>query len=383
MTRAVLGRFAETTRCVDHQFLEIMATISKRADEAEAANGGLAEEFQLLQDAGLLRACLPSIQGGSDLGLTAAASERTFEILRGLGRANLSAGRLFEGHVNAVKLVQLYGSPDMRERVGKVVSEGALLGVWGADGDRPLRLLRNGDAIRLDGEKIFASGLGLVRFAVISLREQSAERQATQLALVDVTEARRQDASCWRASGMRATQSGAYDFTGLKIDDAQFLGLPGDFEREPYFEGGVWRYSAVHLGGAEALVDHWRVVLGKRGHLEDPLQITRFARATGLCRAMASLLRETACIAEAATPRDAAVVDGAVAAALLARQFTEDACVEILALAEKSLGTSAHMPGPVERIRRDLSLFLRQAAPDAKLMKAGRLITSRPDTFEW
>ena len=33
-----------------------------------------------------------------------------FDALVALGRANLSAGRIFEGHVNAIKLLHLYGS---------------------------------------------------------------------------------------------------------------------------------------------------------------------------------------------------------------------------------------------------------------------------------
>ena len=258
---------------------------------------------------------------------------------------------------------------------------GALLGVWGADGRRPLRFSRHGDRLRLDGEKAFASGLGLVRFAVVTLREQGgpdgAEAGPARLAAVDVSDRARQDPAAWTASGMRATASGRFDFTGLEIEGDQCLGLPGDYEREPHFEGGIWRYCAIHLGGADSLVELWRAALAARGRLADPLQLTRYARAMALCRAMASLLRDTALSVEAAAGGDPARIDAAVADALLARQFTEESCVEILALAEKSLGTAAHVAGsPIERVRRDLSMFIRQAAPDAKLLKAGHLLAN-------
>lgn len=57
--------------------------------------------------------------------------EQLFEALVAIGRASLSAGRLFEGHVNAIKLLNLYApgqSPD------------GLLGIWGADSPDPVRI---------------------------------------------------------------------------------------------------------------------------------------------------------------------------------------------------------------------------------------------------
>ncbi|MBB2178995.1 acyl-CoA dehydrogenase [Gluconacetobacter tumulicola] len=288
---------------------------------------------------------------------------------------------MFEGHMNAVKLLHLYDGPGAR--VAPAVRNGALLGVWGADGARPLRGFATGGGLRLEGEKIFASGLGLVRFAIVTLRDGIADDGPDRLALVDVSDPARQDPSAWKASGMRATVSGRFDFSGLEIDAGHIIGQPGDYVREPHFEGGIWRYCAAHLGGAEALVALWRDALATRGRLDDPMQLGRYARAVSLCRAMASLLRETARTVEAATDEREAI-DAAVAAALLARQFVEEGCVEILQLAEKSLGTAAYMTGtPIERVRRDLSIFLRQAAPDAKLLKAGRLLAGASDAAPW
>lgn len=365
----------------DHGLSEIMAEIAHRADEAETR--GLGPDIALLLDAGLLRACLSSAKGGADIGLTAGSAEQTFTILRWLGRANLSVGRLFEGHVNALKLVHLYGHPDLQERIGKEVEDGALLGVWGADGKQALRFQRTDHNFRLEGQKIFASGLGYVRFAIVSLKEREIEDASTRLAILEVSDTERQDAAAWQASGMRATQSGTFEFTGLEFCEQQLLGKASDYEREPYFDGGVWRYCAVHLGGAESLLHHCCAMLSKNGRIDDPLQLTRMSRGMALCRAMASLLRETAVRVEAARPENAADVDKAVAAALLARQFTEESCTEIVALVEKSLGTAAYMPSAVERIRRDLSLFVRQAAPDSKLLKAGRLILSQAADLPW
>ena len=165
---------------------------------------------------------------------------------------------------------------------------------------------------------------------------------------------------------------------GLEVDVEHRLGAPGDYQREPHFDGGVWRYCAAHVGGAEALVDLWRGALFSRGRLDEPLQLTRLGRAAALCRAMSACINAAAVRVETCNPDDQHAVPLAVADVLLARQFTEEACVEVLVLAEKSLGTMAHGIGShIERVRRDLSLFIRQAAPDAKLIRAVQSLDAR------
>lgn len=357
----------------------LMRRLAERADGAEADPAGLAPEMEAIAQAGLLVACLPVDDGGQGLGLRPETASDAFGLLRRMGRANLSVARLFEGHMNAVKLLHLYAGSALRERVVPAIRQGGLLGVWGADGPRPLRLARVGGRLRLEGEKYFASGLGLVRFAVVTLRDDSEEDGPVRLALVDVSDPARQDAGAWTASGMRATVSGRFDFTGLEIDAVHLIGQPGAYMREPHFEGGIWRYCAAHLGGAEALVGLWRGHLARCGRLDDPMQLVRYARAVSLCQAMTSLLREICQQVEASVHGGDEAIDAAVAAALLARQFVEESCVEILQLAEKSVGAAAYVTGTsIERVRRDLSLFLRQAAPDAKLLKAGRLLIGTP-----
>lgn len=380
----MIRHLALSLRCHEAgEYDALMDWLTERADMAETDPAGLAPEMDALRQAGLLTACLPGTEGGEGLGLNGETALGAFELLRRLGRANLSVARLFEGHMNAVKLLHLYDGPGLRERIAPAVRNGALLGVWGADGARPLRGLATGGRLQLEGEKIFASGLGLVRFAIVTLRDGAADDGPARLALVDVSDPERQDPSAWKGSGMRATVSGRFDFSGLEIDAGHVIGHPGDYAREPHFEGGIWRYCAAHLGGAEALVALWHGALATRGRLDDPMQLGRYARAVSLCWAMASLLRETARTVEAAMG-ERETIDEAVAAALLARQFVEESCVEILQLAEKSLGTAAYVTGTaIERVRRDLSMFLRQAAPDAKLLKAGRLLLGTGGGSPW
>lgn len=345
----------------------LFSTIAGRAAASDRPGGDLSADIAALHEAGWLAACLPLERGGQGWGCAQEGLAGAFAALRGLGRANLSVARLFEGHMNAVKLVMLYGSEQAQARVAHSVHVGELFGVWGADDtDSPLTLSRSGAGLVLGGAKRFASGLGLVRHAVVAINGEA----GSLLALVPAGDPARGDPSGWAVAGMRATQSGRYDFAGVDLPADALLGERGDYTREPHFKGGVWRYCAAHCGGAEALVALFRAALLERGRIEDPHQLDRIAACATAIETMRLWLWRAA---EAVEARDAS--PDAATLSLLARQVTEDNCREVLALVERGLGMAAHEEGtPIERIRRDLGLFLCQAQPDAKRQRAARAL---------
>ncbi|MEE8661839.1 hypothetical protein CGLAMM_10945 [Acetobacteraceae bacterium EV16G] len=112
---------------MDDRFKAALHEIAARADAAEKDPRGLAPEVAMLAKAGILTACLPVHDGGQGLATSPEASSTLFDVLRRIGRANLSLGRLFEGHVNAVKLVSLYGGAMAVAEMARNVSEGGFL----------------------------------------------------------------------------------------------------------------------------------------------------------------------------------------------------------------------------------------------------------------
>ena len=68
--------------------------------------------FAELHSLGLLTAALPLSAGGQGLGSCRGTHRATLKVLRSVGRGSLSAGRVFEGHVNALQLIVSYGSLD-------------------------------------------------------------------------------------------------------------------------------------------------------------------------------------------------------------------------------------------------------------------------------
>ncbi|QIQ85369.1 acyl-CoA dehydrogenase family protein [Erythrobacter sp.] len=356
-----------------HEDLETF--IAERAAASDRHGGDLSREFGALAESGWLAACLPPHLGGEGWGSVAGGTGEALDALRTLGRANLSVARLFEGHMNAVKLVCLYGGPALEQAVAARVRGGLLLGVWGADEPSdPVQSERTDGGLRLAGAKRFASGLRLVSMAVVTVETG----EGPQMVLADTDDVGRVDLRCWRMGGMRASNSGRYDFTGIELGEDRLLGQPGDYLAEPHFEGGVWRYAAAHCGGAEALYEDMLRALVGRDRAGEPHQQRRIARAAMAIETARLWLERAAHSVEAsgATP-------GKATLSLMAREVVDEACREVMDLTSRALGMMAREEGThTERMLRDLSVFLCQAAPDAKRARvAERLVAAgvRPE----
>lgn len=331
----------------------------------------LAQDMALLRSAGWLTACLPPSHGGEGWGTDPDGALPAFEALRQVGRANLSAARLFEGHMNALKILNLYASTEVLDETAQAVRQGTLLGVWGADEpDNPLSVGHKVDHLVLQGSKRYASGLGLVGQAVVTTNTTGGE---PQLLLVRTDDADRADRSTWTMSGMQATRSGRYDFTGVEVARRCLIGQPGDLLREPHFEGGIWRYCAAQFGAAERLHLEMCDVLVAQDRHRDSHQQRRIADSAMAIEIMRLWL--TRCAVKVEQPGATAA---ATALALFARDVTESRCRLVICVAEQALGMAAHVVGtPVDRFRRDLGLFLCQAQPDAKRARAVETLLGR------
>lgn len=61
----------------------------------------------------------------------AESTEALFRSLVAVGKANLPLARLYEGHVNALRLVRTFGDAALQAEVRRDVNAGVLMGVWG------------------------------------------------------------------------------------------------------------------------------------------------------------------------------------------------------------------------------------------------------------
>ncbi|MBM9596241.1 acyl-CoA dehydrogenase family protein [Roseitranquillus sediminis] len=315
----------------------------------------MAPLIAVLRGEGLLQSCAPSDAGGQGLAHHPDEPHVLLEALAAVGGANLSVGRLFEGHVNAVKLVALLATGPARRRWLTDAANGRLFGVWGADGPVPVTL----EGERLRGQKLYASGADLLDRAVVTARDPAGE-----VVLIVLPAERLQGRlhpGEWSMTGMQATASGRCDLEGVEVNACDRLGAPGDYLREPHFQGGVWRYAAVQLGAMRTILGAAVDQLRRRGHEAAPLQVARLRRMTVACETarlwLTSAARE---VEQPGAPPSAA------AASILARLVVADEATALLAAADAALGAASFSTShPVERVRRDLLVYLRQANPDA------------------
>ena len=339
----------------------LLAAMAARAAALNQVAGFPTEDIAALVGAGFARAPLPASLGGAGLGTRPGDAAAIFDVLRLLGGANPALGRLFEAHVNALRLVLRFGTSDQVAACAADCGAGHLFGLWVTDGAMPLR--RSGG--RLSGAKGPCSGAGHLRRALVTVTEDG----STFLAVLHLQGTEPVDAIGTRLLGMRASVNGTIRLDSVTLLDNAIIGRDGDYLCEPDFTTGAWRTMAVTMGILDALIESLRQQLVRRGHHEAPLQQARFGELL-IARGTAALwTRDAAEIAE----RGTAPVPDQMAAVNLARIAVEAAAFDAMRHAQRALGLAAVLqPNPVERHLRDLATYLRQPAADAVLTEAAQ-----------
>ncbi len=330
------------------------------ADAAACDRDGAfpAGAFAALHDAGLLSA--PPL-----------APEQIGELLRLLadvGRGNLSVGRVFEGHVNALLLIRSYGTPEQIAHFDALAEAGEVLGVWNTD--LPAAPLHAEDGW-LQGAKNFASGVDGLGHAIVTVTQNGARRM-----LVVPLDGLPVDRSWWKPLGMRASGSHVVDFSGLAIPPEWWLGDPDDYVRQPWFSAGAIRFAAVQTGGMHSVFDTMVKHLRETGRAGAPYQLHRIARCGIAVETGYAWLDRAAEAWGGAHDGTAASAGRVLAVANATRAGVEAGALSVLQEAEQAVGLAGLMaPHPLERQIRDLRTYLRQPNPDGALAALGQAIT--------
>lgn len=279
------------------------------------------------------------------------------------GRRDLPLGRLLEGHVDAVQIVQRYGSTEQVATLRAALSNGAMLGVWNAAlSDTPL-LLRDS---RLEGGKSYASGAGVLTHVLVTAQSD----EGTQLLLLDLAcTVPAIDRDWWRVTGMQRSETHQVRWSQAEITADDRIGAVDTYSREPFFSGGALRFVAVHAGGVAGLCDQTRDHLVRTQRADDPFQIARLAKLYALADTAAGAVRHSAIRwfeddGEARLARVAA-----------ARLTVTDAASRAIAVAQEAVGLTGHFVAhPLAALLTDLAVYLRQPAPDAQRLRVGRAV---------
>ena len=343
------------------------------------------EEFRRIAAAGLLTAPLSRDLGGLGLGFETGHTEELLMLLKEIGRGNLVIGRIYEGHVNALQLIQTFGTSEQIAAYATDAKRNKIFGVWNAEAQDGVKIIPHGNKYRLEGSKTFCTGCGYVERPFVNGKLPDG---GWQMCIVPMDEVETvADPDWWQPAGMRATVSYKVDFTGVEVAANSLIARPGDYFRQPWLSGGVIRFAAVQLGGAEALFNTTRQYLQKLNRCDHPHQQERLGQMAIAIASGNLWLRGAAKIVDSYAPvfggypeDNQEQASKLVAYANMVRTAIEQICMDTIQLSQRSIGTLGLLPPePMERIIRDLTLYLRQPAFDIAVTDVGKYVLSQTE----
>ncbi len=350
------------------------------SESRSALQSEVIAQVERLHRAGLLIAPLPVGLGGVGLGLPRQPHSALLRVLAAVGRGSLALGRLYEGHVNALLLIAHYGTVEQLERAAVDAGAGMLFGVWNTGSPELLQLApESSGRYTFRGGKTFASGASFVLRPLVTAALPDGGWQMTVVPLDQVHA--EVDDSAWQPLGMEESFSGNIDFTGASIGAEWLIGAPGDFYREPLFSGGAIRFTAVQTGGAARLMSDFLEWLRTTKRTEDPYQIARAAEVAIAVEEGFLWIRRAAEMADRhfysqdlqTLPNQS--VATMIRIANMTRTAVEEVCARVMRLVTVGVGARGLLrPHPFEGTIRDLTMYLRQPAPDQTLANVGRAV---------
>jgi hypothetical protein len=351
----------------------VIDAIRSGDEELDRGHRGPGLEMQLLAEAGLLIAPLSPDQGGQGWGTTSQGALPMLNLLTALGGASLPIARIYEGHVNALKLITDNASKHQYGQIANAVRGGAVLGVWGADASQPVAVFEEQEHPCLMGSKAFASGLGVVSLAIITAKCNA----GTQMILAHTHDPSRAHHHYWDVASMVGSKSGLFVCDGLPAAACNLLGRPNAMLQEPAFHGGIWRLTACYAGALERISQLMAHNSLRRATASQCLMEQRLGQVILEAQTATLWARQACCAAEHADNDP----NRAIATVLFAREAIENAVGRTLLIVERALGTSLHAKSSaLGRLARDLRFYLRQADLDGKLSFATRLWLTDPSS---
>ena len=174
---------------------------------------------------------------------------------------------------------------------------------------------------------------------------------------------------------MEASESFGVDFTGAAVTREDLIGAPGDFYRDPLFRGGAIRFAAVQAGAILRLHRLFAEWLERGGRGSDPYQVARLGEiAVGAQEAVLWVERAAAVAEQGLLPlADKLASERMLECANMMRIAIERIATAVMPRVISGVGAHGLLqPHPFERILRDLTMYLRQPAPDQTLAEVGR-----------
>jgi alkylation response protein AidB-like acyl-CoA dehydrogenase len=243
------------------------------------------------------------------------------------------------------------------------------------------RLTRTPGGWQLDGSKAFATSASGADWAILLVnlagpggaRHSTGSADGLLLLACDLSHPSvTVDRSWWDPIGMRATVSHVVRFDQTPIADAAQIGEPGDYLRHGWQTAFIPHYAASFLGAAEAAYLHALRYIHHQDKGGDPYVQQRIGTMA------VNIDTARLWLAHVAGLWDRGKQDEARSAGARARHLIEHLAQSVVDNCVRVCGArSLVRPSPVERILRDLSLYVRHDNDDHILATIGRGVLGR------
>ncbi len=365
---------------------EVAAAFLDRADQFDRTATFPDADFADLRAAGLHAPTIPVEHGGLGLGPLHRRTHALWMMTAALAKADLSLARCWEGHANALVLIDALGTDAQKDLwFSGVVEQGQLWVAWSGEPQAPKPgearrfgtvVTRAGGGWVVNGTKAFATSSTGADWAILLVNtagpggarhlagaDDSLLLLACDLRHPSVTV----DTAWWDPIGMRATASHVVRFDNTPIPDGWCIGSAGAYLREGWQTAFIPHYAASFLGAAEAAYAYALNYVQRQGKQGDPYVQQRIGRMSvdvqtaHLWLAHVAQLWDTGRLADART------------AGSRARHLIEHLALSTVDNCVRACGArSLVRPSPVERILRDLTFYVRHDNDDHILATIGR-----------
>lgn len=278
---------------------------------------------------------------------------------------DLSCAKLFESHADALAIMH-------ELQASALITDQALWAVWCAEPpSHRVRVVKEGDGLRLHGVKAWCSGAHVVEHTLVSAWDEDGIQNLVAVSMkqpgVSVL------GQGWQAVGMARTQSVQVQFDSVPV---QRVGAPGAYLTRSGFMHGGAGVAACWYGAACAIAQYVIQHVQQRPNDEHA--------AAHLGAMDISLRQARALLYEAATLIDEQPQLSHTSAVRRARLAVEAAVDTVLYRAPRAVGAAplcqnAHLA----HLLADLPIFVRQSHAERDLACHGQHIASQAEGGAW
>lgn len=350
------------------------------------------ENFTDLFNDGLMAVSIDEKYGGEGLLPTQPNVFSLWCMTREIAKVDLSFARCWEGHNNALMILNALANDEQKERwFTQVIEKGSCWAAWSGEPQSQTPgqtspvgtcITRRKDGYVLSGNKLFATSAPGADQALllVSLQGPGGAREAKDgenslllLACNLNDDSISFDDSWWDPIGMRSTVSYKVNFDQTFIPDTDCIGEIGAYISQGFQSYLTPHYAASFLGAAEGAFDYALDYVVTQGKHEDPYVQHHIAIIKMNLETVDLWLRR---VADDLSSGDTTLTrTNASKVRYLAEQLTED-CVKrcIKVCGARSLNKPSHL----EKTLRDLSMYVLHDNADHVLATIGRGVLNLP-----